>query len=154
MTRIASEDPKQARKDDTLRKLLDNYEQAVIDRHEAEGIPDRPDSPCYDEEQADIDATKVDAFNRHLRIRKRVFDLASIGQVDGIVMTIPHLTATCEEARVDEANRIANWMLKAAGRLASTGASVEWEEAQFLFRYASLIRDLTPFRYTPPPEQN
>ena len=143
MTRIASEDPKQARKDAALRGLLDNYERAVLDRFECRGIPDSWD----DEEQRDIDEAKLEAENRWLRLRKRVFRACSAGDVEGITLTPEAITAMCDEARRDEINRAADWMMACAGKALDRGGSADWEEAQFLFRYAALLRDMSPFPY-------
>lgn len=145
MTRIASEDPKQARKDAALRGLLDNYERAVLDRFECRGIPDSWD----DEEQRDIDEAKLEAENRWLRLRKRVFRACSAGDVEGITLTPEAITAMCDEARRDEINRAADWMMACAGKALDRGGSADWEEAQFLFRYAALLRDMSPFPYMP-----
>lgn len=143
MTRIASEDPKQARKDAALRGLLNSYERAVLDRFECRGIPDSWD----DEEQQDIDEAKLEAENRWLRLRTRVFKAASAGNVEGITLTPEAITAMCDEARRDEINRAADHMLAWAGKALERGGSADWEEAQFLFRYAALIRDMSPFPY-------
>lgn len=145
MVKIASEDPVQARKDKALRGLLDNYERAVLDRFECRGIPDSWD----DEEQADIDEAKVEAENRWLRLRTRVFRACSAGDVEGITLPPEALTAMCEEARRDEVNRAADWLLTRASKALERGGSVDWEEAQLLFRYASLLRDMSPFDYVP-----
>lgn len=145
MTRIASEDPVQARKDASVRGLLDSYERAAVDVFETKHIPDSWD----DEEQDDIDAAKLEAANRLLRIRKRLFAMASASQVDGVLMPYEAITAMCDEARRDEINRAADWMLTCAGKALERGGSVDHEEAQFLFRYASLLRDLSPFPYVP-----
>lgn len=145
MVRIASEDPKQARKDAATRGLLNSYERAVLDRFECQGIPDSWD----DEEQQDIDAAKIEAENRWLRLRKRVFNACSAGNVEGITLTPEAITAMCEEARRGEINRAADWMLATAAKAVERGGSVDWDEAQVLFRYASLLRDMSPFPYVP-----
>lgn len=145
MTRIASEDPKQARKDSALRGLLDNYERAVLDRFECRGIPDSWDA----EEQADIDAAKEEAENRWLRLRTRVFRAASAGNVEGILLTPEAMAAMCDEARRDEINRAADWMLSQAARCFDRGSSHDHHEAQVLTRYSSLLRDMSPFPYRP-----
>lgn len=145
MVRIASEDPVQARKDAATRGLLNSYERAVLDRFECSGIPDSWD----DEEQADIDAAKAEAENRWLRLRTRVFRACSAGNVEGILLTPEAMTAMCEEARRTEIGRAADWMLICANKALERGGSVDWEEAQFLFRYASLLRDMSPFDYVP-----
>lgn len=145
MVRIASEDPKQARKDAATRGLLNSYERAVLDRFECSGIPDSWD----DEEQRDIDAAKVEAENRWLRIRTRVFNACSAGNVEGVTLTPEAITAMCEEARRDEINRAADWLLQQAARCFDRGSSHDHHEAQVLNRYASLLRDLSPFPYQP-----
>jgi hypothetical protein len=144
MTRIASEDPEQARKDEAARGLLDNYERAAVDVFECNGIPDSWD----EEEQQDIDDAKLEAANRLLRIRKRLFAIVSASQADGLLVPPEALQAMCEEARRDEINRAADWMLACADKALERAGSTDWEEAQFLFRYASLLRDLSPFPYT------
>ena len=145
MTRIASEDPKQARKDAALRGLLDNYERAVLDRFECRGIPDSWDA----EEQADIDAAKIEAENRWLRLRARVFRAAAAGNVEGILLTPEAIAAMCDEARRDEINRAADWLLSQAARCFDRGSSHDHHEAQVLTRYSSLLRDMSPFPYRP-----
>jgi hypothetical protein len=145
MTRIASEDPKQARKDAALRGLLDRYERAVLDRFERQGIPDSWD----DEEQADIDEAKAEAENRWLRLRTRLFKAASAGNVEGIILTPEAITAMCDEARRDEINRAADWLLAQAARCFDRGSSHDHHEAQVLTRYSSLLRDMSPFPYRP-----
>lgn len=145
MTRIASENPVQARKDASVRGLLDSYERAAVDVFETRHIPDSWDA----EEQGDIDAAKVEAANRLLRVRKRLFAMASASQVDGVLMPYEAITAMCEEARRDEINRAADWMLACAGKALERGGSADYEEAQVLFRFASLLRDLSPFPYVP-----
>jgi hypothetical protein len=94
MTRIASEDPAQARKDAALRGLLNSYERAVLDRFECRGIPDSWDA----EEQADINEAKLEAENRWLRLRTRVFRAASAGSVEGILLTPEAMQAMCDAA--------------------------------------------------------
>lgn len=145
MVKIASEDPEQARKDKALRGLLDSYERAVLDRFECQGIPDSWD----DEEQADIDDAKLEAENRWLRLRTRVFRAASAGNVEGILLTPEAMTAMCDEARRDEINRAADWLLRQAARCFDRGSSHDHHEAQVLLRYASLLRDMSPFPYQP-----
>jgi hypothetical protein len=145
MVRIASEDPEQARKDEAARGLLDSYERASVDVFECNGTPDSWD----DEEQQDIDDAKLEAANRLLRIRKRLFAMITASQADGVLMPPEALRAMCDEARRDEINRAADWMLSCAGKALDRGGSVDWEEAQFLFRYASLLRDMSPFPYVP-----
>ena len=145
MVRIASEDPEQARKDAALRGLLDNYERAAVDLFEANGIPDSWD----DEEQRDIDEAKQEAANRLLRLRKRLFRLASAGEVEGILLTPEAMHAMCEEARRDEINRAADWLLTQAARCFDRGSSHDYHEAQVLTRYSSLLRDMSPFPYRP-----
>lgn len=145
MVRIASEDPEQARKDAAARGLLDSYERAAVDVFECNGIPDSWD----EEQQQDIDAAKLEAANRLLRIRKRLFAMVTASQADGVLMPPEALTAMCEEARRDEINRAADWMLTCANKALDRGGSADWEEAQFLFRYASLLRDMSPFPYVP-----
>jgi hypothetical protein len=145
MTRIASEDPKQARKDAALRGLLNNYERAVLDRFECQHIPDSWDG----EEQADIDAAKVEAENRWLRLRTRVFRAASAGNVEGILLTPEAIQAMCDEARRDEINRAADWLLSQAARCFTRGSSHDHHEAAVLTRYSSLLRDMSPFPYQP-----
>lgn len=144
MTRIASEDPEQARKDATARGLLDNYERAAVDVFEINGISDSWD----EEEQQDIDAAKLEAADRLFRIRKRLFAMITASQADGLLVSPEALQAMCEEARHDEINRAADWMLTCAGKALDRAGSGDWEEAQFLFRYASLLRDMSPFPYT------
>lgn len=150
MVRIASEDPAQARKDAALRGLLDNYERAVIDRFLMEGVPDSWD----EQEQADIDDAKVEAENRWLRIRKRVFRTASAGDVEGIVLTPEAMHAMCDEARRDEINRAADWLLEQASRCFDRGSSHDHHEAQVLVRYSSLLRDMSPFPYKQRPSES
>jgi hypothetical protein len=145
MVRIASEDPAQARKDKATRGLLNSYERAVLDRFECQGIPDSWD----DEEQDDIDAAKLEAENRWLRLRRRVFNACSAGQVEGITLTPEAMTAMCDEARRDEINRAADWLLQQATRCADRGSSHDDHEARVLVRYAALLRDLSPFPYQP-----
>lgn len=145
MVRIASEDPEQARKDAATRGLLDSYERAVLDRFECSGIPDSWD----DEEQDDIDAAKAEAETRWLRLRKRVFRACSAGDVEGITLTPEVITAMCDEARRDEINRAADWLLQQASRCFDRGSSHDHHEAQVLVRYSSLLRDLSPFPYQP-----
>lgn len=145
MVRIASEDPEQARKDEAARALLDNYERAAVDVFECNGISDSWD----DEEQQDIDEAKLEAANRLLRIRKRLFAMITASQADGVLVSHEGLRAMCDEARHDEINRAADWMLSCANKALDRGGSVDWEEAQFLFRYASLLRDMSPFPYVP-----
>lgn len=145
MTRIASEDPKQARKDAALRGLLNSYERAVLDRFECRGTPDSWD----DEEQADIEEAKLEAENRWLRLRTRVFKAASAGNVEGILLTPEAITAMCDEARRDEINRAADWLLGQAARCFDRGSSHDHHEAQVLTRYSSLLRDMSPFPYQP-----
>jgi hypothetical protein len=145
MTRIASEDPEQARKDAALRGLLNSYERAVLDRFECRGIPDSWD----DEEQADIDAAKAEAENRWLRLRTRVFKAAAAGSVEGITLTPEAITAMCDEARRDEINRAADWLLGQAARCFDRGSCDDHHEAQVLTRYSSLLRDMSPFPYYP-----
>lgn len=145
MTRIASEDPEQARKDAATRGLLNSYERAVLDRFECSGIPDSWD----DEEQRDIDAAKLEAENRWLRLRTRVFRACSAGNVEGITMTPEAITAMCDEARRDEINRAADWLLQQASRCFDRGSSHDHHEAQVLTRYSSLLRDMSPFPYQP-----
>lgn len=145
MARIASEDPEQARKDAALRGLLDNYERAAVDLFEAKGIPDSWDA----EEQTDIDEAKQEAANRLLRLRKRLFRLASAGEVEGVVLTPEAMQAMCEEARRDEINRAADWLLTQAARCFDRGSSHDHHEAQVLTRYSSLLRDMSPFPYRP-----
>lgn len=149
MVRIASEDPAQARKDAALRGLLDNYERAVLDRFETQGTPDSWD----DEEQADIEAAKLEAENRWLRLRTRLFRAASVGDVEGIMLTPEAITAMCEEARRDEINRAADWLLEQAERCFSRGSSQDYHEAQVLVRYSSLLRDMSPFPHKARPSE-
>lgn len=149
MTRIASQDPKQARKDAALRGLLNNYERAAVDVFVTKGIPDSWD----DEEQRDIDEAKADAANRLLRIRTRLFRLASAAEVEGVVLTPDAMTAMCEEARRDEINRAADWLLSQAARCFDRGSSHDHHEAQVLTRYSSLLRDMSPFPYRPRPTE-
>lgn len=143
MVRIASDNPEQARKDEALRGLLDNYERAVLDRFECQGIPDSWDA----EEQDDIDAAKIEADNRWLRLRKRVFKACAAGDVEGISLTPEAITAMCEEARRDEINRAADWLLEQAARFFDRGSSYDHQDAQVLVRYSSLLRDMSPFPY-------
>lgn len=145
MVRIISEDPEQARKDAALRGLLDNYERAAVDLFEVEGVPDSWD----DEEQRDIDRAKQEAANRLLRLRTRLFRLASAGEVEGILLTPEAMHAMCEEARRDEINRAADWLLTQAARCFDRGSSHDHHEAQVLTRYSSLLRDMSPFPYRP-----
>ena len=145
MVRIASEDPEQARKDAALRGLLDNYERAAVDLFEVEGVPDSWD----DEEQRDIDRAKQEAANRLLRLRTRLFRLASAGEVEGILLTPEAMHAMCEEARRDEINRAADWLLTQAARCFDRGSSHDHHEAQVLTRYSALLRDMSPFPYRP-----
>lgn len=145
MVRIASEDPEQARKDKATRGLLNSYERAVLDRFECQGIPDSWD----EEEQADIDEAKVEAENRWLRLRKRVFYACSAGNVEGITLTPEAMSAMCDEARRDEINRAADWLLQQAARCFDRGSSHDHHEAQVLTRYSALLRDLSPFPYQP-----
>jgi hypothetical protein len=145
MTRIASEDPKQARKDAALRGLLNSYERAVLDRFECQGIPDSWD----DEEQRDIDEAKQEAENRWLRLRTRVFKAAAAGNVEGITLTPEAITAMCDEARRDEINRAADWLLKQAARCFDRGSAEGRGEAQILTRCSSILRDMSPFTYQP-----
>lgn len=145
MVRITSEDPKQARKDAALRGLLDNYERAAVDLFEVEGVPDSWD----DEEQRDIDRAKQEAANRLLRLRTRLFRLASAGEVEGILLTPEAMHAMCEEARRDEINRAADWLLTQAARCFDRGSSHDHHEAQVLTRYSALLRDMSPFPYRP-----
>ena len=145
MVRIAREDPKQARKDAATRGLLNSYERAVLDKFECSGIPDSWD----DEEQCDIDAAKLEAENRWLRLRTRVFRTCSAGNVEGILLTPEAITAMCEEARRDEINRAADWLLQQASRCFDRGSSHDHHEAQVLTRCSSLLRDLSPFPYLP-----
>lgn len=145
MVKIASEDPAQARKDAALRGLLDNYERATLDNFECKGIPDSWD----DEEQQDIDDAKLEAANRLLRLRTRLFRLASAGEVEGIVLTPDAMHAMCAEARRDEINRAADWLLVQAARCFDRGSSHDHHEAQVLVRYSSLLRDMSPFPYKP-----
>ena len=145
MVRITSEDPEQARKDAALRGLLDNYERAAVDLFEAKGVPDSWD----DEEQRDIDRAKQEAANRLLRLRTRLFRLASAGEVEGILLTPEAIHAMCEEARRDEINRAADWLLTQAARCFDRGSSHDHHEAQVLTRYSSLLRDMSPFPYRP-----
>lgn len=145
MVRITSEDPEQARKDAALRGLLDNYERAAVDLFEVEGVPDSWD----DEEQRDIDRAKQEAANRLLRLRTRLFRLASAGEVEGILLTPEAMHAMCEEARRDEINRAADWLLTQAARCFDRGSSHDHHEAQVLTRYSSLLRDMSPFPYRP-----
>lgn len=145
MTRIASEDPKQARKDAALRGLLDNYERAVLDRFEAQGVPEAWDA----EEQEDIENAKLEAENRWLRLRKRVFQACAAGDVEGITLTPEAITAMCDEARRDEINRAADWLLSQAARCFDRGSSHDHHEAQVIVRYSSLLRDMSPFPYRP-----
>ena len=145
MVRIASEDPEQARKDAALRGLLDNYERAAVDLFEANGISDSWD----DEEQRDIDRAKQEAANRLLRLRTRLFRLASAGEVEGILLTPEAIHAMCEEARRDEINRAADWLLTQAARCFDRGSSHDHHEAQVLTRYSALLRDMSPFPYRP-----
>lgn len=145
MVRITSEDPEQARKDAALRGLLDNYERAAVDLFEAKGVPDSWD----DEEQRDIDRAKQEAANRLLRLRTRLFRLASAGEVEGILLTPEAMHAMCEEARRDEINRAADWLLTQAARCFDRGSSHDHHEAQVLTRYSSLLRDMSPFPYRP-----
>lgn len=149
MVRIASEDPKQARKDAALRGLLDNYERAVLDHFECSGIPDSWD----DEEQQDIDEAKLEAANRLLRLRTRLFRLASAGEVEGIVLTPDAMHAMCAEARRDEINRAADFLLEQAARCFDRGSSHDHHEAQVLVRYSALLRDMSPFPYKPRPTE-
>ncbi|MEN9419368.1 MAG: hypothetical protein RI988_2988, partial [Pseudomonadota bacterium] len=130
MVRIASEDPEQARKDKATRGLLNSYERAVLDRFECQGIPDSWD----EEEQADIDEAKVEAENRWLRLRKRVFYACSAGNVEGITLTPEAMSAMCDEARRDEINRAADWLLQQAARCFDRGSSHDHHEAQVLTR--------------------
>lgn len=143
MVRIASEDPKQARKDAALRGLLNSYERAVLDRFECRGIPDSWD----DEEQQDIDEAKLEAENRWLRLRTRVFKAAAAGDVEGIALTPEAITAMCDEARRDEINRAADYLMSQAARCSARGSSHDHHEAQVLVRSAALLRDLSPFPY-------
>lgn len=136
MVRIASQDPAQARKDKALRGLLDNYERAVIDRFEAQGISDSWD-------------VEVEVDNRWLRLRKRVFKACAAGDVEGITLTPEAITAMCDEARRDEINRAADWLLSQAARCFDRGSSHDHHEAQVLTRYSSLLRDMPPFPYRP-----
>lgn len=145
MTRIAGEDPEQARKDAALRGLLNSYERAVLDRFECRGIPASWDA----EEQADIEEAKLEAENRWLRLRTRVFKAAAAGNVEGIILTPEAITAMCDEARCDEINRAADWLLKQAARCFDRGSSHDHHEAQVLTRYSSLLRDMSPFPYQP-----
>lgn len=145
MVRITSEDPEQARKDAALRGLLDNYERAAVDLFEVEGVPDSWD----DEEQRDIDRAKQEAANRLLRLRTRLFRLASAGEVEGILLTPEAMHAMCEEARRDEINRAADWLLTQAARCFDRGSSHDHHEAQVLTRYSALLRDMSPFPYRP-----
>lgn len=145
MVRITSEDPEQARRDAALRGLLDNYERAAVDLFEVEGVPDSWD----DEEQRDIDRAKQEAANRLLRLRTRLFRLASAGEVEGILLTPEAMHAMCEEARRDEINRAADWLLTQAARCFDRGSSHDHHEAQVLTRYSSLLRDMSPFPYRP-----
>lgn len=145
MTRIASEDPKQARKDAALRGLLDNYERAVLDRFEAQGVSEAWDA----EEQEDIENAKLEAENRWLRLRKRVFQACAAGDVEGITLTPEAITAMCDEARRDEINRAADWLLSQAARCFDRGSSYDHHEAQVIVRYSSLLRDMSPFPYRP-----
>lgn len=145
MVRIISEDPEQARKDAALRGLLDNYERAAVDLFEVEGVPDSWD----DEEQRDIDRAKQEAANRLLRLRTRLFRLASAGEVEGILLTPEAMHAMCEEARRDEINRAADWLLTQAARCFDRGSSHDHHEAQVLTRYSALLRDMSPFPYRP-----
>lgn len=145
MTRIASEDPAQARKDAALRGLLNSYERAVLDRFECRGIPDSWDA----EEQADINEAKLEAENRWLRLRTRVFRAASAGNVEGILLTPEAMQAMCDEARRDEINRAADWLLSQAARCFDRGSSHDHHEAQVLTRHSSLLRDMSPFPYKP-----
>lgn len=149
MVRIASEDPEQARKDAALRGLLDNYERAAVDNFECKHIP-----PGWDEEeQRDIDEAKLEAANRLLRLRKRLFRLASAGEVEGILLTPEAMHAMCDEARRDEIDRAANWLLEQASRCFDRGSSHDHHEAQVLVRYSSLLRDMSPFPYKPRTEE-
>lgn len=149
MVRIASEDPEQARKDEALRGLLDSYERAAVDLFEMNGVPDSWDA----EEQQDIDDAKIEAANRLLRLRTRVFRAASAGNVEGIVLTPEAMQAMCEEARHDEINRAADWLLQQAERCFARGSSHDHHEAQVLVRYSSLLRDMSPFPYVPRPAE-
>ena len=143
MTRIASEDPEQARKDKALRGLLNSYERAVLDRFECQGIPDSWD----DEEQIDIDEAKLEAENRWLHLRSRVFRAAAAGNVEGILMTPEAITAVCDVARRDEINRAADWLLSQAARCFDRGSSHDHHEARVLTRYSSMMRGMSPFPY-------
>ena len=143
MVRIANEDPEQARKDEALRGLLDNYEGAAIDLFEINGIPDSWDA----EEQQDIDNAKQEAADRLLRLRTRVFRAASAGNVQGIVLTPEAIQAMCEVARRDEIDRAADWLLQQAAGCFGRGSSHDHHEAQMLVRYSSLLRDMSPFPY-------
>jgi hypothetical protein len=149
MTRIASEDPEQARKDAALRSLLDNYERAVLDKHELDHTPDRPDSPCYDEEQMDLENARAAAHNRWFKLRWRVFRSASAGEVEGLLLKPGQIQAMLEEARRDEINRAADWLLTQASRCFDRGSSHDHHEAQVLTRYSSMLRDMSPFPYRP-----
>lgn len=142
MVRIASEDPEQARKDEALRALLDAYERAAVDVFMAEGIPDNWD----DEAQADIDVEKRRARSNLYSLRARLFKMASVANVaNSALVTTEILQAMCSVARKDEVNRAASWMRSMADRCLHHGGSAQWEEAQVLFRYASLILDMSPF---------
>lgn len=145
MTRIASKDPKQARKDAALRGLLDNYERATLDNFECQGIPDSWD----DEEQQDIEDAKAEAANRLFRLRKRLFRLASAGEVEGVVLMPEAMQAMCDEARRDEISRAADWLLEQASRCFDRGSSHDHHEAQVLVRCSSLLRDMSPFPHVP-----
>lgn len=135
MVRIASKDPEQARNDENMRVLLDAYEQAVLDRQTAQS-----------------EADKAEAGNRWLMLRKRLFNLGTVMNADHISMTHDAMLAMLEVARKDEIDRAACWMHVHADRALAHGGSAQWEEAQLLFRYAALIRDMTPFPYMPPHE--
>lgn len=149
MVRIASEDPEQARKDAALRGLLDNYERAAVDNFKCEHGPVGWD----EEEQRDIDEAKLEAANRLLRLRKRLFRLASAGEVEGILLTPEAMHAMCDEARRDEIDRAANWLLEQASRCFDRGSAHDHHEAQVLVRYSSLLRDMSPFPYKPRTEE-
>lgn len=155
MTRIASDDPETARRDANLRALLDAYERAAIDAFEARGIPD---NDWDDETQADIDDAKVEAANRLLRIRTRLFKMASYANMkDSAVITNDLLREVCNVARRDEINRAADWMLGMGHRCldlwidsGSPENDRQWAEAQTLLKYAALLRDMSPFPYVEP----
>lgn len=89
-------------------------------------------------------------------IREEPFGRITARRADdlyGLIDADEALTAMCEEARRDEINRAADWLLEQAERCFGRGSSHDYHEAQVLVRYSSLLRDMSPFPYKTRPSE-